>query len=182
MLEIPATPRGGEGGTELVEPILALCPSLVTRVDLLGLAASKQQARAKWAKNQTSIMVLRIGLQFWWMIAMGVEYNHTKIRQQTQRWQPGTDVSSGGPRFQNPSKMPPKNAPFWPVWVPRMCMEGGICIETNLDCKQTPLITAYSVLHPSTVLNELFLGPKHHKIRIEKPCCILYRIPHPCVG
>ena len=33
-----------------------------------------------------------------------------------------------------------KNAPFWPVWVPRMSMEGAICIGTNLDDGQTPLI------------------------------------------
>ena len=31
---------------------------------------------------------------------MGVKYNHTKIEQETQRWQPGTGSASGGPQFQ----------------------------------------------------------------------------------
>ena len=31
---------------------------------------------------------------------MGVKYNHTKFEQETQRWQPGTEFASGGPRFQ----------------------------------------------------------------------------------
>ena len=41
-------------------------------------------------KNQNSVMVLQIHLKFWWMIPMGVKYNHTKFEQETQRWQPGT--------------------------------------------------------------------------------------------
>ena len=30
-------------------------------------------------ENQTSVVVLRIRLKFWWMIPMGVKYNHTKF-------------------------------------------------------------------------------------------------------
>ena len=30
-------------------------------------------------KNQNSAMVLRIWLKFWWMIPMGVKYNHTSL-------------------------------------------------------------------------------------------------------
>ena len=56
-------------------------------------------------KNQNSVVVLRIRLKFWWMIPMGVKYNHTEFEQETQRWRPGTGFASGGPRFQNMSKM-----------------------------------------------------------------------------
>ena len=51
-------------------------------------------------KNQTSVVVLRIRLKFWWMIPMGVRDNHTKYEPETQRWRPGTGVTSGRPRFQ----------------------------------------------------------------------------------
>ena len=30
-------------------------------------------------KNQNSVVVLRIGLKFWWMTPMGVKYNHTEF-------------------------------------------------------------------------------------------------------
>ena len=49
------------------------------------------------AKNQTSVVVLQIWLKIWWMIPMGVKYNHTKFEQDTQRWRPGTGIASGGP-------------------------------------------------------------------------------------
>ena len=52
-------------------------------------------------KNQISVVVLRIRVKFWWMIPMGVKYNHTKFEQETQRWRPGTGFASGGPQFQN---------------------------------------------------------------------------------
>ena len=51
-------------------------------------------------KNQNSVVVLQIRMNFWWMIPMGVKYNHTKFEQETQRWRPGTAVASGGPQFQ----------------------------------------------------------------------------------
>ena len=51
-------------------------------------------------KNQNSVVVLQIRLKFWWMIPMGVKYNHTKIEQETQWWRPGTGFASGGPQFQ----------------------------------------------------------------------------------
>ena len=30
------------------------------------------------AKNQNSVVVLQIRPKFWWMIPMGVKYNHTR--------------------------------------------------------------------------------------------------------
>ena len=39
-----------------------------------------------WGEIQTSVVVLWIRLKLWWMIAMGVKYNHTKkFEQETQR-------------------------------------------------------------------------------------------------
>ena len=43
-------------------------------------------------KNQNSLVVLPIQVKFWWMIPMGVKYNHTKFEQKTQRWRPGTGI------------------------------------------------------------------------------------------
>ena len=91
-----------------MEPVLVLYPSLVSRVDLTGLASSKQQvASSKQAastremgKNHSSVMVLRIQPKFWWMLPMRVRDNHTKYERETQRWRPGT-VASAGPPFQN---------------------------------------------------------------------------------
>ena len=51
-------------------------------------------------RNQNSVVVLQIRVRFWWMIPMGVTYNHTKFEQETQQWRPGTVVASGGPQFQ----------------------------------------------------------------------------------
>ena len=69
---------------------------------------------------------------------MCVKYNHTKFEQETQRWQPGTGVAYSAPWFISKSvKHRPKNAGFW---VP--CVEGAICIGTNLDDEQAPLFTA----------------------------------------
>ena len=51
-------------------------------------------------KNQNSVVVLQIRLKFWWMIPMGVKYNHTKFERETQWWRPGTGLTSGGPQFQ----------------------------------------------------------------------------------
>ena len=56
-------------------------------------------------ENQNSVVLLRIRLKFWWMIPMGVKYNHTEFEQETQRWRPGKGFASGGPRFQKLSKM-----------------------------------------------------------------------------
>ena len=51
-------------------------------------------------KNQNSVVGVQIRVKFWWMIPMGVKYNHTKFEHETQRWRPGTGFASGGPRFQ----------------------------------------------------------------------------------
>ena len=36
-------------------------------------------------QNQNSVVVLWIRVKFWWMIPMGVKYNHTKFEQETRR-------------------------------------------------------------------------------------------------
>ena len=64
------------------------------------------------AKNQISVVVLRIWLKFWWMIPMGVRDNHIKFEQETQRWRPRPVVASGGPRFQK-LQFRAKNSHFW---------------------------------------------------------------------
>ena len=56
-------------------------------------------------KNQYSAVVPRIWLKFWWMIPMGVKYNHTKFERETRQWRPAMGFASGGPRFQNLPKM-----------------------------------------------------------------------------
>ena len=80
-------------------------------------------------KNQNLVVVLRIGLKFWWMIPMGVRDNHIKHEPETHRWRPGTAVASGGPRFlklqfrAKNSRLSPANlhkiwdfrGPFWAV-------------------------------------------------------------------
>ena len=65
-------------------------------------------------ENQMSVVVLQIRLKFWWMIPMGVRDNHTKFEQETQRWRPGTVVTSGGPgpRFQK-LQFRAKNSHLW---------------------------------------------------------------------
>ena len=66
---------------------------------------SARHKRFFLCKNQTSVAVLRIRLRFWCMIPMGVKYNDTKFERETQRWRPGTGLTSGGPLFPNSSKM-----------------------------------------------------------------------------
>ena len=51
-------------------------------------------------QNQNSVVVLWIQMKLWWMIPMGVKYNHTRFEHETQRWQPGAGVASGRPQFQ----------------------------------------------------------------------------------
>ena len=112
--------------TEVVEPVLVFQPFLVSRVDLPGLAASKHQAPSKQAtsskqasstremgKNQNSVVVVRIRPKFWWMIPMGVKYNHTKYEQETQRWRPGTGFATrgGGGRARSLYATPPSPPP-----------------------------------------------------------------------
>ena len=63
-------------------------------------------------KNQNSVLVLRIRLKFWWMIPMGVRDNHTKYEPETQQWQPGTAVASGGPQLQK-LQFRVTNSHFW---------------------------------------------------------------------
>ena len=63
-------------------------------------------------KNQISVVVLQIRLKFWWMIPMGVKYNHTKFEHETRRWRPGTGFASGIPQFQK-LQFRAKNSHFW---------------------------------------------------------------------
>ena len=63
-------------------------------------------------KNQNSVVVLWIWLKFWWMISIGVKYNHTKFERETQRWRPGTGFASGGPQFQK-LQFKAKKSHFW---------------------------------------------------------------------
>ena len=46
-------------------------------------------------KNRNTIVVLRIVLKFWCMIAMGVIDNHTRYEPETQQWRTGTGVANG---------------------------------------------------------------------------------------
>ena len=108
-------------------------------------------------KNQNSVVVLRIRLKFWWMIPMGVKYNHTKFEQETQRWRPGTGFASGGPRFQNLSKMAKKNAFFWHLRVPIRSLERGMGREADIHMMNNHLWSLSSgfytqVVHPTTSL------------------------------
>ena len=64
-------------------------------------------------KNQNSVVVLWIWVKFWWMIPMGVRDNHTKIEQETHRWQPETAVARGGRGLKN-CNLGPKTAIFGP--------------------------------------------------------------------
>ena len=57
-------------------------------------------------------MVLEIRLELWWMILMGVKYNHTQFEQETQQWRPETGFASGGPQFQK-LQFRAKNSHFW---------------------------------------------------------------------
>ena len=63
-------------------------------------------------KNQNSVVGVQIRVKFWWMIPMGVKYNHTKFERETQWWRPGTGFASGGPQFQK-LQFRAKNSHFW---------------------------------------------------------------------
>ena len=52
------------------------------------------------------------------------------------------------------------------VWVPRMSMEGSICIVANLDDEETPLITSVRVCFASGP-NDLFGGLKYRKTSLQ---------------
>ena len=56
--------------------------------------------------------MLQIRVKLWWMIPIGVKYNHTNYEQETQRWRLGTGFGSGGPKFQK-LQLRAKNSYFW---------------------------------------------------------------------
>ena len=63
-------------------------------------------------KNQNSVVGVQIRVKFWWMIPMGVKYNHTKFEQGTQRWRPERDLQVADLAFKN-CTLGPKNSHFW---------------------------------------------------------------------
>ena len=70
---------------------------------------------------------------------MGVRDKYTKYEQNTQQWRSGMGVARHlGLKIRQKW---PKIAIFGADWVPRMSMEGSNCIGTNLDDRQTALIT-----------------------------------------
>ena len=106
----PLVPRLG-----LVLPRWWNQPRLITLFRVLDgptrsyqdLRASKQQA--KHAQNVRKSELRRGAWNLAQMsvsVSVSVKYNHTKFEQETQRRRPARGVVSGGPRFQNLSKMP----------------------------------------------------------------------------
>ena len=63
-------------------------------------------------KIQNSVVVLWNLVKFWWMIPMGVTYNHRKIEQETQWWRPKRDSQVADIYFEICQKWP-KNAVFF---------------------------------------------------------------------
>ena len=63
-------------------------------------------------KRQNSVVVLHHRMKFWWMIPMGVKYNHTKFERETQRWRPEMRFAKGGPQFQK-LQFRAKTSHFW---------------------------------------------------------------------
>ena len=88
---------------------------------------------------------------------MGVKYNHTQFEQETQRWRPGTGFASGGPRFQNLSKMAKKCLFFGICGCLSGPWGGGIGKETDIHTMNDHLWSLSSgfytqVVHPTTSL------------------------------
>ena len=91
---VPYSPRYGLLN-ELVEPVLVVKPSLVSRVDLTRLASKQQTASTReMGKNHSPAVVLGIWPKFWWMLPMGVIDNDTKCEPETQPWRPGKGIAS----------------------------------------------------------------------------------------
>ena len=88
-------------------------------------------------KNHISVVVLHILLKFWWMMPMGVKYNHTKFERETQRWRPETGFASGGPWFQK-MQFRAKNSHFRAKKAPKHIQNGetkgnGVSLRVRLD-------------------------------------------------
>ena len=84
-------------------------------------------------KNQNSVVVLLIWVKFWWMIPMGVKYNHKKCARKTQRWRPGTGFTGGGPQFQK-LQFRAKNSHYWAEKALEPIQNG----QTNANGGYTP--------------------------------------------
>ena len=63
-------------------------------------------------QNHNSVVVLQIPLKFWWLIPLGVKYNHTKFEPETRWWRPEKGFASSGPQFQK-LQFRAKNSHFW---------------------------------------------------------------------
>ena len=93
-------------------------------------------------KNQISVVVLRIRLKFWWMIPMGVKYNHTEFEQESQRL--------ADPGFKICQKWP-ENAFFWHLRVPIRSLERGIGRETDIHMMNNHLWSLSSGFYTQVV-------------------------------
>ena len=82
---------------------------------------------------------------------MGVKYNRTQFEQETQRWRPGRAFASGGPRFQNLSKMAEKMPIFWHLRVPIRSLGRGIGKETDIHTMNDHLWSLSSGLYTQVV-------------------------------
>ena len=87
---------------------------------------------------------------------MGVKYNHKKFEQETQRWRPGTGFASGGPRFQNLSKMAKKDF-FWHLRVAIRSLERGIGRENDIHMMNNHLWSLPSRFYTQVVRPTTFL-------------------------
>ena len=134
-------------------------------------------------KNQNSVVVLRIRLKFWWMIPMGVKYNHTEFEQELNGGGREQDSQVADPGFKICQKWP-ENAFFWHLRVPIRSLERGIGKETDIHMMNTQVVrpttslwvqnTAKSALK-STLFAYLF------KSHLLVPCFIAMDcIGHPC--
>ena len=63
--------------------------------------------------NHSSVVVLRIGPKFWWMLPMGLRDSRAKYAPETQRGRSETGVASARPPFQN-MQFSAKMCPFTP--------------------------------------------------------------------
>ena len=64
-------------------------------------------------KNQISIVVLQIRVKFWWVIPMGVKYNHTNLSEKLNGGGRERDSQVADLSFKNCS-LGPKTAIFGP--------------------------------------------------------------------
>ena len=105
--------------TRMVLTIEVLQPSLVTRVELPGLVSKQATAVAasthEIGKNNTSVVVLWIQPNFWWMIHMVVKYGPKNLSKKLNGGGRALALQVAGLAFKICQKWA-KNTIFWPVW------------------------------------------------------------------